>query len=149
LEGSGAMKKRLNTGLAWEDVHWTATWNMRFFDSYFEYGAAGGPLSLQFATPPGSDYLTYVRALGSRKVDSQIFNDVIVGYNFGRFAAMGRPANSFFGNRVFDGLSFQLGIKNVFNKAPAFDASPFASGYMSSYGDNRMRSVWMTVKRTF
>jgi outer membrane receptor protein involved in Fe transport len=147
LEGGGAMKKRLNTSLAWEDVHWTATWNTRFFDSYFEYGAAGGPLSMQFAA--GADYLTYVRALGSRKVDSQIFHDLIIGYNFGRIAAMGRPSGSFLGNRMFDGLSFQLGIKNVFNKAPAFDASPFANGYMSSYGDNRMRSVWLTVKRVF
>jgi outer membrane receptor protein involved in Fe transport len=87
--------------------------------------------------------------LGSRKVDSQIFHDLIIGYNFGRIAAMGRPSGSFLGNRMFDGLSFQLGIKNVFNKAPAFDASPFANGYMSSYGDNRMRSVWLTVKRVF
>ena len=141
------MKKRLNTSLAWEDIHWTATWNTRFFDSYFEYGAAGGPLSMQFAA--GADYLTYVRALGSRKVDSQIFHDLIIGYNFGRIAAIGRPSGSFLGNRMFDGLSFQLGIKNVFNKAPAFDASPFASGYMSSYGDNRMRSFWLTVKRVF
>ena len=146
-EESGAMKKRLNTSFAWEDVHWSATWNTRFFDSYFEYGAAGGSLSTQNAA--GGDYSNYVRALGSRKVDSQIINDLIIGYNFGRFAAMGRPSGSFFDNRMFNGLSFQLGIKNVFHKAPAFDTGPYGIGLMSPYGDNRMRDVWLSVKRTF
>jgi len=148
LEG-GAMKKRFNTGLAWEDVHWMATWNARYYDSYFEYGAAGGQLSQTNAVPPGSDFSNYVRALGSSKVAAQLFNDVIVGYNFGRVAASGRPEGSMLGNRMFDGLSFQLGIKNVFNKAPAFDTSPFANGLISSYGDTRMRSVWLTVKKAF
>ncbi len=144
LEG-GAMKKRRNLTLAWEDVHWTATWNTRFFEPYFQYGAAGGPLSTQVSG--GADFSNYVQAQGSRMVDSQVFHDLIIGYNFGRSAARGRPSGSFLGNRLFDGLSVQLGIKNVLNKAPAFDASPFTNGYMSTYGDNRMRSIWLTVKR--
>jgi iron complex outermembrane recepter protein len=146
---SGAMKKRFNTGLAWEDVHWSATWNMRYYDSYFEYGAAGGSLSLQNAVPPGSDFSNYVRALGSSKVAAQTFHDVSFGYNFGRVASSGRKEGSWLGNRMLDGLSFQVGIKNVFNKAPAFDSSPFAGGLMSSYGDPRMRDIWISVKKMF
>lgn len=146
LEG-GAMKKRINLSLAWEDVHWMVTWYTRFFDSYFAYGAAGGELSVQYAG--GGDFSNYVRALGSSKVDSQIFHDLVVGYNFGRSAAAGRRAGSFLGSRMLDGMSFQLGLKNVFNTAPAFDNSPFASGLMSSYGDKRMRDIWVSVKRTF
>jgi iron complex outermembrane recepter protein len=146
---SGAMKKRVNTGLAWEDVHWAITWNMRYYDSYFEYGAAGGSLSLQNAVPPGSDFSNYVRALGSRTVASQMYHDVIFGYNFGRVAASGRATESWLGSRMLNGLSVQLGIKNVFNKAPAFDTSPFANGLMSSYAESRMRDIWVSVKRTF
>lgn len=144
---SGAMKKRINMSLAWEDFHWTATWNTRFNDSYFEYGAAGGSLSTQNAA--GGDFSNYSRALGSRKVDSQIINDVIVGYNFGAVASAGRKEASWLGSKVLDGFSVQLGIKNLFNKAPPFDTGPFGIGLMSPYGDNRMRDIWMSVKKKF
>ena len=144
---SGAMKKKFNTSIAWEDIHWTVTWNTRFNDSYFEYGAAGGSLSTQNAA--GADFSNYSRALGSRRVDSQVFNDVIVGYNFGHVASAGRNQDSWLSSKMFNGFSVQLGIKNVFNKAPAFDTGPFGIGLMSPYGDSRMRDFWLSVKRSF
>ncbi|MSU25373.1 MAG: TonB-dependent receptor [Opitutus sp.] len=148
LEG-GSFKNRLNTGISWENTRWTATWSSRFIPSYFEYGAAGGQLSSTSAAGRTVDSGNQVRALGSSKVAAQTFHDLVVGYNFGRVAAMGRKEGSVLGSKMFDGLSMQLGLKNVFNHAPAFDTGPFGIGLMSPYGDNRMRAIWMNVKRTF
>ncbi len=148
LEG-GAMKNRLNTSIGWENTHWSTTWSTRFIPSYYEYGAAGGQLSSTSTAGPTVDSGNQVRALGSRTVKAQTFHDLFVGYNFGRVAAMGRGEGSILGSRMFDGLGVQLGLKNVFNQAPAFDTGPFGIGLMSPYGDNRMRSVWATVKRVF
>lgn len=146
LEG-GAMKYRINTTVGWENARWSTAWTTRFYDSYFEYGAAGGQLSLTNAG--GADFGNNVRALGSRTVESQVFHDVVVGYNFGRIASNGRESKSILASRIFDGVSVQLGLKNVFNSAPAFSTSPFSNGLLSGYGDNRMRSIWINLKKTF
>jgi len=148
LEG-GAMKTRLNTTFGWENIRWHATWTTHFFPTYFEYGAAGGQLSTTSAAGAKFDSGNQVRALGSQTVEAQTFHDFVVGYNFGRLAAIGRSTDSMLGSRIFDGLSVQLGLKNIFNQAPAFDTGPYGSGLMSPYADNRMRSVWMTLKRAF
>jgi outer membrane receptor protein involved in Fe transport len=136
-EEGGALKNRWTTTLSWQDSHWSATWSIRYFGSYHLYGAQGGRLSKLYGG--GNNYGTYVTMEGSPTVPSQTYNDVTLGYAFGTGS----------GRRILDGLSIQVGVKNVFNKIPPFDAGPYGVLMESPYGDLRLRDFWISVKRAF
>jgi outer membrane receptor protein involved in Fe transport len=138
----GAMRHRSNFNLNWERGLWSAGWTSRLISSYRAYGAAGGPLSLQSAA--GADFSTYAKAQRNNgTIPSQDFHDVVVGYKFaGKGAAR-------LADRLTTGLSVTVGVRNVFNSEPAYDVGPFGLGYLSPFGDVRMREYWINVRKTF
>lgn len=138
----GALKQKTNIILNWERGRWNAGWTTHLISAYKEYGAAGGPLSMQFAN--GLDYLNYVKARGSDTIPSQATHDVVVGYRFGSGNAGSSPLA-----RITEGLSLTVGIRNVFDTAPEFDTGPFGLGFVSSFVDIRMREYWISLRRTF
>ncbi len=73
----------------------------------------------------------YVAAQGSSKVSSQMYHDLTVGYEFPTRTAL------------------KLGVKNVFDTLPPFDAYYTSMGYYSPFGDPRLRSFWLQASQSF
>jgi iron complex outermembrane receptor protein len=144
----GAVKYKGNATLTWERQNWTAGWSARYFGAYKQYGAVGGPDSTQsFA---GAQDNVYITAQGSDTIPSQMYHDVFVSYAFGeKKSASGSPLSTL-SNKLLSGVTVQLGVRNVFNKLPPFDYYYYNQNYYESpYGDLRLRTYWLTVKKTF
>ena len=141
---SAGPKVRDNTSLTWNWRHWTASWTTRYISPYKVYGAAGGPVSRQSAN--GGVYRYYVAAMGTDTIPSQTYHDAFLSYAFDRREGRQRMLA-----RALDGVKIQVGVRNLMNKVPPIDASPQSLGYnyVSPYGDVRLRSYWITVKKAF
>jgi iron complex outermembrane recepter protein len=113
-----------NGGINWSKGPWSAGWSARFYGDYRVYSA-------------------YIQTQGSPYVDNQIYHDVYIGYAFPT-ASM----RSEWWTRALSGSSIQVGAKNVFNARPAYDASNVDEFY-SFYGDIRMGSYYVSVKKEF
>ncbi len=141
----GPGKYKGNFGAMWEQGSVSVGWTVRYFSSYRQLGAAGGPYSTLYAD--GDVYGTTVAAQGGDTIPSQAYHDLYAGYTFRRGGGnrADRPAG--LGARLLDGLSVEGGVKNVFNKVPPYDA--FYAYYTSPYGDKRLRSYWVSVRKQF
>lgn len=73
----------------------------------------------------------YVAAQGSTRIASQMYHDLTVSYDFS------------------SNTSLTLGVKNVFDKLPPFDAYYSSIGYYSPFGDSRLRSFWLQASQSF
>jgi len=146
---NGAIRRKANGGLTWEHRGWSAGWSARYFSSYRQFGSIGGPSATQRALTGATDALrqpltTYTRPQGGDTISSQLYHDMFVGYAFDSSrAALDRRWTT----RLRAGLAVQVGVNNVFNHAPPFDY--FYSYYASPYGDLRLRSYWLNVKKAF
>jgi outer membrane receptor protein involved in Fe transport len=80
-------------------------------------------------------------------VPSQHYHDVFVGYRFGPTAGQGRGAWQA-AERLVRNTDIRLGVKNVFNTKPPFDTTN-SYLYYSGFGDPRLASYYVTVKRSF
>jgi outer membrane receptor protein involved in Fe transport len=144
----GAPKTKSNMTLTWERSRWSVGWTTRYVGSYKAYGAAGGPLSLQSAA--GGVYSYYITAMGGKDtIGSQVYHDVFANYAF-RQPTPGRGAFSGLAG-LLDGVSVQVGVRNLFDRIMPLDASSntLSYGYVSPYGDLRLRSYWITLKKAF
>ena len=140
----GAVKYKSNATLDWAWHRWSAGWTVRYVSSYKQYGAAGSPSALQ---NPAFVNTTYIAAQGGDTVPSQSFHDVYLAYAFGERSLKGERGLHAFGSMFLSGLTVQAGVRNVFNKAAAFDA--YDPIYASPYGDYRLRSIWVSVRKAF
>jgi outer membrane receptor protein involved in Fe transport len=135
----GPAKLKANATLGWEKGPWTAGWTARYFSSYWQYGAAGGPDSIQFFGGLPDTFLLLPQ--GGDTIPAQVYHDVFLGW---RHTRTDRVALGF---RMLEGLSVQVGVKNVFGTLPPFQAgSPYL---MSPYGDIRLCTYWLSVKKLF
>jgi outer membrane receptor protein involved in Fe transport len=125
---NGPLRFKANASLSWDLREWSAGWLTYYYGSYDQYRQ-------------GNDL--YVRAQGGNSVPSQVFHDMYVGYRFAPAAARS------IGGGLLDDVSVQLGVKNVFDKAPAFDAFYSITAYYSPFGDPRMRSYSLSVAKSF
>src|SRR5882724_4837270 len=125
--GGNPLKFRTTGSLTWEFHHWSAGWTVRYFDGYRQSGAPGDP---------GGTSTFTTAAQGSSVIPSQIYHDVFMGYYFGKGAGTAGTSRM---SRLLNGLSIQVGIRDVFNKAPPFDAfGNWAPAYESQFGDIRL-----------
>ena len=76
-------------------------------------------------------------------VTSQTYHDLFISRDFGR-----RGGGSF-GANVLDGLTVQLGIRNLFDTEPPLDAYYRANYFVSPFGDTRLRSYWLNLRKAF
>jgi len=137
LVDGGSAKWKVNAALNWAYRNWNLGWNVTWFGSYPQAGYPADPYG------PNPSIIT---AQGGDYIPSQIYHDFFAGYTF--HSSSGDTTHPSLRSTLTDGLSIQLGIKNVFNTLPPFDVSypPF---YVSPLGDLRLRDVWLTVKKTF
>ncbi len=140
----GAAKFKSNATVIWERGNWTGGWTVRHFGSYKQFGAAGGPLSIQYAG--GAVYSTSVAAQGSETLPAQTYHDFFASYAFGKLdGGNGHLKRAIAG--LLAGMTIQVGVKNIFEKLPPYDAG--YSFYTSPYGDIRLRSYSISVRKSF
>lgn len=144
----GAAKYKANISMGWERSGWMAGWTTRYFGSYMQFGAAGGPSSTQFYNG-GQSTDAYIPAQGSDTIPSQIYHDAFVGYDVMAKSAGYSSGKAGLVERVKSGWSIQAGVRNIFGALPPTDVFWSSNFYISPYGDTRLRSYWITVRKQF
>jgi outer membrane receptor protein involved in Fe transport len=139
-------KLKLNGTLGWEFGNWGAGWSARYTGPTY---LTGTPRDPAFTT------LTVAYTLNGDHVPGQIYHDAFVRYRFSPpakriGAADTAPAGSGESpfRRAMSGVEIEVGLKNVFNTWPPFSSNgnnPYF--YSSSFGDPRLRSAWLSVKK--
>jgi iron complex outermembrane recepter protein len=124
------LKLKGNLGFVWTYRQWTMGWTARYFAGYQinatqVLGGAAGVFAAQ-----GND----------GRVASQLYHDLFGTYRVGKLRAAGG---------VLANTEWQLGIRNVFNRRPPLDVSNAAGGYYSGFGDPRLASYYVSVKKAF
>lgn len=127
---NGPLKLRGNIGATWNAGAWTAGWNAQYYDSHFVY------------TPTTLDIFVEASVLsqGSDTVPSQTYHDAFGEYRFDELDWAGS---------ILSGTSIRIGIRNVFDKSPPILASTAPSQGFSGYGDPRMRSFSVSIRKSF
>jgi len=136
--GSGGVAKtKANATLTWIYRDWTVAWTTRWFDGYHQVGAPGDP--------SGNTYPGFVQAQGSTTIPSQMYHDLFASYTFGK-----GDGPSIWPRRLISDFVIQVGVKNLFNTLPPFDASNAnAPYYYSTYGDVKLREYWISARASF
>jgi outer membrane receptor protein involved in Fe transport len=132
----GPAKVKANATLTWQRGHWELGWTTEFFGSYSQVGAPGNPNDGQ------GTY--YTAAQGSNSIPSQTIHNVFASYTFGKISDKhGKVLQNLASN-----WTVQVGVKNVFNTLPPFDAY-YQPYFYSPYGDPRLRDLWVSIKHDF
>ncbi len=141
----GATKYKGNLTLNWDWRQLSVGWTIRYFGSYKQNGAAGGMFSTRFAN--GGVYsTTVINATGSDTIPSQTYHDLYVSYRFDRRTDGSKARLS---DRLLDGLSVQLNVRNIFDTVAPLD--PIYNYYLSPYGGGLtgQASYMLTVRKAF
>ena len=120
ITSSFPLKFRGNAGVTWNRGPWTLGWTARFFNSY---GV--------------STNATILLNQGAARVPRQDYHDAFVQYRLGESVP------------VLSRAEVQLGIENIFDQKPPFDANNSAIGYYSPYGDPRLASYYLSLRLNF
>lgn len=115
------LKFRASGSLMWRSTSWNFAWSSSFYDGY----------SL------GEDPVALANQGGSR-IPSQLYHDVYLGYKVGA----GRILAAWLANSECG-----VGVRNVFAEKPPFDAA--SSMFYSTYGDPRVRSYYVAIRKGF
>ncbi len=143
----GAAKTKSNVSFTWEHHGWGLGWDVTRFGSYKQYGAVGGPAAVH--NNNGAADTTYILPQGSDTVSSQIFHGLFASYSFGKDVMSSGGALKSLLHATTNNLTVQIGVRNVFNQAPALDAYYNQIYYFSPYGDPRLRSYWVSLRKQF
>jgi len=121
---------------AWGRKGLTLGWTSRYISAYNVYGSPGAPI-----TSP-----TYTTMQGGDTVPGQLYHDIFGSYFFQRRSS--KASRNLGVRSLLTGLSIKAGIRDIFDKAPPYDAfrGPY---YYSNYGSPRMREYWITVRKDF
>jgi outer membrane receptor protein involved in Fe transport len=133
------LKFKGNFGVNWKYGRWSAGWTARYYDSYSIYAPSLAPTNaLAIAT-------ALAQGNGAR-VPSQIYHDVVVGYRFGPTASTDSRLPAL-GAKLLNRTEVQIGVRNLFNTEPPFDVT--GPTYYSGFGDPRISSYYISVKKAF
>lgn len=138
-DDGGEARAKANATLSWSRGHWSAAWTSTYYSSYKPYDSPGSPLYAQYGT-----ISLAAAAQGAGTIPSQTYHDIYASYDFGE---RGLATGSRSVDVLSSNMSIQVGIKNVFNTLPPFDA--YAPYYYSTYGDPRLRDFRITIKKVF
>ena len=78
-----------------------------------------------------------------------MYHDLFASYAFGPRKSVSGSQLSTLGSKFLSGLTVQAGVRNIFNKIPPFDSYYLGTYYESPYGDLRLRTYWLSVKKAF
>lgn len=114
---------KATAAIDWDWRQWRLNWTVRYLDRYFLL-SDGTILPIQ----------------GSRAVASQTYHDVQVRYQFNEASGRGLAGD------ILSGLEVQIGVRNIFDKDPPFDAS--SQQFYSTYGDPRGASYYVSLTKS-
>ena len=144
---AGVNKFKANGTLTWlVGQHWTFGWNTLFYDSYKQQGAPGDPEYGGATTY--TPITTYLLAQGSNMIPSQMYHNVFASYRFAESASLWHALQH---------TTIQVGVNDVFNTPPPFDAfqgTPTGTAgigifYYSNYGNPLLRNYVIKIKKEF
>lgn len=124
---NGPLKVRANATFGWERGAWRWSWSAMYYGPYEQYEDP------RFIEAHG----------GATTIPHQIYHDLLVSFEFGPDRAV-----QGIGAALSD-LSLTLGVRNVFDTLPPFDAYYSYEGLYSRFGDPRLRSVQLSVSKRF
>lgn len=133
--GNYPLKFKGNAGVTWKRGAWSAGWTIRYFDSYGLLLNSGGLPTAAIILAQGN---------GGR-VASQAYHDAYVGYRFGPGSGASGQGLKAAGAKLLQRTELLIGVKNVFNKSPAFDMTARYNGY----ADPRLASYYISLKKQF
>ncbi|MFM7749411.1 MAG: hypothetical protein ACKPB0_03220 [Opitutaceae bacterium] len=87
----------------------------------------------------------YVAQQGADHIPSQQYHDVFVARRFPQVTAR----DAAWWQRVLSRSELQVGVQNVLNKVPPFDAYYSPNYLISRYGDARLATYTLTVRKNF
>ena len=122
-DGPGEL--RFNVGVDWQRGPWSVALNTQFYDEYRVYASTADPFS-----QAGSTLLQ-----GSSSIPSQTYTDISGRYVFDR--------------GWLTGTQVSVGVRNVFNQKPPMVATQDLSGGYSTFGDPRLRTYSVSIRRPF
>jgi iron complex outermembrane receptor protein len=126
----GPLKLRGNISVTWTFRQWQAGWTTTYYDHYKVVG------------PPFLPTTTFLLNNGGDTVPSQAYHDVFARYRFGEQKKAGNA------RRLLANTELLVGVRNVFNQAPPFDGQAGNTNfYRSPYGDLRLASYYVTIKK--
>lgn len=129
------MKWKGNLNFTWRRDSWTAGWRTRYTDSY--------------RLSPSNTSATTILAQGNGGViEAQIIHDIFGGYRFGSVVGGSTTGWRAFFAPLLKGTEIQVGVRNVFNSSPAYDASAIGRLY-SNQADSRVSSYYVNLKKSF
>lgn len=129
---AGPLKLRGNFTATWSRGPWQLGWTTTYYDDYKVMAA------------PFTTALTNVLNNGGPVVPSQTYHDVFARYRFGTADRSGAKWR-----RLLDRTELLVGVRNVFNKEPEFDGTSLTGFFFSPYGDARLASYTLSLKRAF
>lgn len=126
-ESSTPLKFRGGANVSWSKDAWRVGWNTSYYNSY------------RLATWAAAE--SVAAQGGGGRVSSQIYHDVFVSYDFG-LPGSAVPA-------LLEQTQLQFGVRNVFNEAPPLDMDSRWNGLFSPFGDPRMATYYLSIKKAF
>jgi iron complex outermembrane receptor protein len=117
------VKLKANAGVTWKRADLTLGWNSRYIHDYVV-----------------STNARLIQDQGEPKVPSQHYHDIFARYEFGA-----QP----WAQGILSNTEVTLAIENVFNKEPPYDASFTGGYYYSPYGDPRLATYSISLKKSF
>jgi hypothetical protein len=122
----GYVKLKASAGLSWDYNQWTLGWSVRYVDSTLQRTA-------------------YLAQQGSDHIPSQHYHDVFVARRF----PQATTPNAAWWRRALSRSELQVGVQNVLNTTPPFDAYYSPNYLISRYGDPRLATYTLTVRKNF
>jgi len=123
----GPLRWRGNGGVTWNSGPWSVAWSAQFYNSYLIYAPGSAQSAITSA----------VANQGARRIPSQIYNDLSIGF---RFADSQR-----FSASALAPLEVRFGVQNLFDKSPPIDVVQF----YSTFGDPRLRRFTLSLRAQF
>jgi outer membrane receptor protein involved in Fe transport len=120
---SNSAKWKANAGLSWDYRNVGIAWTAQYYSSY-RVGTAAAVSALLISNQ------------GSETVPSQTYHDLFATYRFDS------PS------KLLSDLEVRLGVRNVFDKEPPYDAGN-NRGFYSLYGDPRLSTYSLSIRKNF
>ncbi len=139
VNSGGVNKVKANVVLSFYlGSHWTVGWRTVYYDGYKQAGAPSDPVYNGAANP--TPITTSTLPQGGNTIPSQIYHNILASYNFGTSQKL----------HLLNGVTIQVGINDLFNTAPPFDANAsYAPYYYSPFGARDLRTYLLKIRRAF
>lgn len=126
---AGPLRDRAVASLVWSRRQWGAGWSVRYHSRY------------RASALSSSTVVTEVPAALGSSLAAQTYHDAFVRYRFAK------DRHGWSG--LLGGTELLMGVRNLFNADPLFDATVPSDLLLSRYSDLRMASYYFSLKREF